>query len=128
MPRRTLLACLLAATASLALAGPAQAGAVGFVVNDLDDVSDALLDGTCDATGADTCTLRAAIEEANNASGAYTKIATTLHVAPISSVRVLSNPTPNFNTRKVTVTKNVVRSNRAGSFGAWSTHSLNVRS
>jgi hypothetical protein len=49
---------------------PASASAATFTVNDLDDVHDSefpgpFTDGVCDASGADGCTLRAAIEEAN---------------------------------------------------------------
>jgi CSLREA domain-containing protein len=58
-PRVALLVCLGAA----ALA--AHARAATFTVNSTGDAGDALLDGVC-ATGGGVCTLRAAIEEANN--------------------------------------------------------------
>src|SRR4051794_11842091 len=54
------------------LAGPATAAAATFVVNDASDQPDAALNGSCDAdagTGGEQCTLRAAIQEANNGSG-----------------------------------------------------------
>jgi hypothetical protein len=48
------------------LAPPAFA--VEFPVDDLDDAPDAAIDGNCNATGPNTCTLRAAIQEANDTS------------------------------------------------------------
>ena len=36
-----------------------------FIVDDADDAADAAINGVCDAPGADLCTLRAAIQEAN---------------------------------------------------------------
>ena len=65
---RTLIALIAAVACSLGLAGPASAAV--FTVDDLDDVHDSefpgpFTDGICDAAGADTCTLRAAAEEAN---------------------------------------------------------------
>jgi len=56
----------LGATAGLMLALTPSAFGAAFVVDDLDDASDTTLTGTCDADGADTCTLRAATEEANS--------------------------------------------------------------
>jgi hypothetical protein len=66
---RILLAAGGALACSLALAAPASAAI--FTVDDLTDAHDSefpgpFTDGICDAAGADTCTLRAAIEEANN--------------------------------------------------------------
>jgi CSLREA domain-containing protein len=67
MSRLTLLKGLCAtAFASLALASPAAAD---FTVNDLDDVAVAGADGVCDAPGGENCTLREAIQEANNTAG-----------------------------------------------------------
>ena len=65
--RRTLKAALLSLLACGVLAGPASAAS--FVVNDLADGTDQSLDGTCDANGPAGCTLRAAIEEANQNGG-----------------------------------------------------------
>ncbi len=60
--KRALLLCSL-------LSGPVATAAT-FVVNDADDAHDANPgNGTCDASGADGCTLRAAIEEANGRAG-----------------------------------------------------------
>jgi hypothetical protein len=60
--RRTLLTLTIGLTF---LATTGTASAAPFTVDDLDDASDAGIDGVCDATGADTCTLRAALNEAN---------------------------------------------------------------
>jgi len=62
---RALALCL-----GLALAARAADAAV-FTVNSTGDQPDALLNGTC-ATAALTCTLRAALQEANNAVGPHT--------------------------------------------------------
>jgi hypothetical protein len=61
---RTVLGISVAAICSLALAPAAMAD---FTVNDTGQQSDAAIDGVCDtvAGGAATCTLQAAIEEAN---------------------------------------------------------------
>jgi CSLREA domain-containing protein len=56
---------LALALAALAF-GAASASAANFQVDDFDDVADATIDGSCDANGADACTLRAAIQEAND--------------------------------------------------------------
>jgi hypothetical protein len=63
------MASFAAGACSLALAVPAQA--ITFTVDDLSDAHDSefpgpFTDGVCDATGTDMCTLRAALEEANN--------------------------------------------------------------
>src|SRR5215210_6305550 len=66
------LALLLAL---LVVAGPALSAPTTFTVNSTDDSGDAALDETCDSdTSAqgDQCTLRAAIQEANNTSDADT--------------------------------------------------------
>jgi CSLREA domain-containing protein len=63
---RLFLAMLSAAAALLAMAGPAWAA--NFTVNSTGDGSDSTLDGSCD-DGTAHCTLRAAIQEANNAGG-----------------------------------------------------------
>jgi hypothetical protein len=60
---RVLIAGFVAGACSLALAGPAQA--ITFTVDDLSDVADDTPDSVCDATGSDTCTLRAALDELN---------------------------------------------------------------
>ena len=67
---RTPAAVFITLIAVLALAAPASA--TNFVVNDLDDTADADLTdtggGQCNALGADTCTLRAAIQESNHST------------------------------------------------------------
>ena len=59
--------CLAAVvlTAVIDLAGIGAARAAIFIVNSSSDLPDAMLDGVC-ATAQGTCTLRAAIQEANN--------------------------------------------------------------
>ena len=57
---------------SLALAVPAQAGTVGYTVDDLDDTANVAPDSLCDAPGLDTCTLREAIMESNSEAGSQT--------------------------------------------------------
>ena len=70
--RVALLLGLLVAAVLLAAAGPARAAAV-FTVNQTADVTDAnFADGRCDtepATSGNQCTLRAAIEQANESAG-----------------------------------------------------------
>ena len=61
---------VIGALLALALLAPA-ASAAGFTVNDTGDAEDAALNGTCATAGA-VCTLRAAIQEANNTSAADT--------------------------------------------------------
>ncbi len=46
------------------------ANASAFTVTDEDDTGDSTLNGICDADGGDACTLRAAIQEANNTDAA----------------------------------------------------------
>jgi hypothetical protein len=59
--------CLIAATLTCAMLVFAQgASAAPFVVDDLDDANDTTINGTCDADGPDTCTLRAALGEADS--------------------------------------------------------------
>jgi CSLREA domain-containing protein len=68
---RTATATIGTGLALLAFAGSAQAAS--FVVNSTGDASDATLDGTCATAGPPVvCTLRAAIEESENAAGADT--------------------------------------------------------
>lgn len=61
-----------AAIVVAALAAPGAARAVTFTVNAASDEADAALNGSCDAdsgTSGEQCTLRAAIQEANNLGG-----------------------------------------------------------
>ena len=63
---KLLTAPLVTIAASLALAGTAQAGAVGYAVDDMvNDTANAVPDTTCDAPGAAACTLREALLETN---------------------------------------------------------------
>ena len=64
----TRLAALLAALAAMLVIAPA-ALAASYVVDDPDDTAELAGDGICDAPGADTCTLREAILEANSSIG-----------------------------------------------------------
>ena len=68
-PARLVLA-LAALVAVLAIAPPAWA--ITYPVDDPDDTAEVAPDGICDAPGADTCTLREAILEANFTPGADT--------------------------------------------------------
>ncbi len=67
---RSALVAALAAVAALMFTASASATTT-FTVNSTADTGDALLDGTCD-DGTAHCTLRAAIQEANNTSGTDT--------------------------------------------------------
>jgi uncharacterized repeat protein (TIGR01451 family) len=60
---RALLTCAIALVAALFAVTAAQAAT--YAVHNTADISDAGIDGTCDAGGTDGCTLRAAIDEAN---------------------------------------------------------------
>ncbi len=71
MSRKLDLGQIATALAMFMLVGPAQA--VTFAVNDTGDfVDETIGDGICDAAGANDCTLRAAIQEANALAGADT--------------------------------------------------------
>ncbi len=71
MARETSRIHTLSALALFALVGSAHA--VIFTVNDTGDfVDETIGDGICDAAGANGCTLRAAIQEANALAGADT--------------------------------------------------------
>ena len=60
---------LIAGLMTIVAAPPARA--LGFAVDVLTDAVDATLDGVCD-DGAGNCTLRAAIQEANDSPGPHT--------------------------------------------------------
>lgn len=62
------IALLIATTLSLTTLEPARAGDTDLVVTDAGDGPDVATDGTC-ATAAGTCTLRAALTEANARTG-----------------------------------------------------------
>ena len=76
-PRVLLAPLLLILTAS-------HVWALVFVVDDAGDNIDAVLDGTCDASGPQTCTLRAAIEEANFAGGGPHTINIVISSGPVT--------------------------------------------
>jgi Peptidase family C25/Bacterial Ig-like domain (group 3) len=66
---RTLLIGALVLIGAPFIAPPAARAATTFVVNSPGDQLDLALDGVCDVDGAGTCTLRAAVTEANALAG-----------------------------------------------------------
>ena len=88
---RTLLGICIAAVCSLALAPAAMAD---FAVNDTGQQSDAAIDGVCDtvAGGAATCTLQAAVEEANATLAADTITFSVTAVHAVNNVLQIDTP------------------------------------
>jgi hypothetical protein len=111
MKRTTLAALFAACLASLALAGPASAAV--YTVDDLDDTHDSEFPGpfnddVCNATGADTCTLRAALDEANDTPAGSDiiniAVAGTINLLPANDeLLVGENATVNGNAAVTTV-------------------------
>ena len=100
------LGLLLVALASMMLAaGPAQAASLTFTVDSTGDLRDAGIDGVCDAApipAVRTCTLRAAIEEANANPGADT-IRFNIPGSVVPGVKAIKAHTSRGRTKAVTI-------------------------
>jgi hypothetical protein len=67
--RAAAIAAVAVATLTIVVLAPSARAAPVFTVNDPSDAPDAKLDGVCASTNQGLCTLRAAVQEAENAGG-----------------------------------------------------------